>query len=66
MADFVSTVPMGRGSTPTDIANAACYLASDEAGFITGIDLTVGLLGRPEGLGVKSRAHHLYAFADTF
>ncbi|KAF4958978.1 hypothetical protein FSARC_10881 [Fusarium sarcochroum] len=36
---FVSTIPMGRPSTPSDIANACCYLASDEAGFITGVDL---------------------------
>lgn len=28
-------IPIGRISTPTDIANAACYLASDEANFLT-------------------------------
>ncbi|KAF2110854.1 oxidoreductase [Lophiotrema nucula] len=33
--------PMGRGCTPRDIANACCYLCSDEANFITGIDLPV-------------------------
>ncbi|KAM0554056.1 hypothetical protein ACHAPJ_007131 [Fusarium lateritium] len=38
---FVSTIPLGRPSTPSDIANACCYLASDEAGFITGVDLEV-------------------------
>ncbi|KAI3319885.1 3-oxoacyl-reductase [Xylariaceae sp. AK1471] len=38
---FESTVPLGRGSTPADIANACCYLASDEAAFITGINLEV-------------------------
>ncbi|WKT45247.1 Short-chain dehydrogenase/reductase SDR [Fusarium oxysporum f. sp. vasinfectum] len=38
---FVSTIPMGRPSTPSDIANACCYLASDEASFITGVDLEV-------------------------
>ncbi|KAJ3534139.1 hypothetical protein NM208_g1036 [Fusarium decemcellulare] len=38
---FVSTIPMGRPSTPNDVANACCYLASDEAGFITGVDLEV-------------------------
>lgn len=32
---------MGRPSTPSDIANACCYLASDEASFITGVDLEV-------------------------
>ncbi|TGJ78284.1 hypothetical protein E0Z10_g10481 [Xylaria hypoxylon] len=38
---FESTVPLGRGSTPSDIANACCYLASDEAAFITGVNLEV-------------------------
>ncbi|VUC24528.1 unnamed protein product [Clonostachys rosea] len=38
---FVSTIPLGRPSTPSDIANACCYLASDEAAFITGVDLEV-------------------------
>ncbi|KAI8948132.1 3-oxoacyl-reductase [Xylaria longipes] len=38
---FESTVPLGRGSTPADVANACCYLASDEASFITGINLEV-------------------------
>ena len=30
-----------RFSTPADIANAALYLASDEAAFITGVALEV-------------------------
>jgi NAD(P)-dependent dehydrogenase (short-subunit alcohol dehydrogenase family) len=38
---LVSTIPMGRPSTPADIANACCYLASDEAEFITGVNLEV-------------------------
>ena len=33
---FVSTVPLGRLSTPKDMANAALYLASDASDFITG------------------------------
>jgi NAD(P)-dependent dehydrogenase (short-subunit alcohol dehydrogenase family) len=40
-AAFVSTIPLGRGSTPKDVANACCYLASDEAEFVTGINLEV-------------------------
>lgn len=40
-AAFISTVPLGRGSTPKDIANAVTYLASDEAEFITGVNLEV-------------------------
>jgi NAD(P)-dependent dehydrogenase (short-subunit alcohol dehydrogenase family) len=38
---FMATVPMGRGSTPKDVANACCYLASDDASFITGIEIPV-------------------------
>ncbi len=40
-AKFVSTIPLGRLSTAQDIAAAALFLASDEAEFITGIDLPV-------------------------
>ena len=38
---FTSTIPLGRMSTPRDIANAVLYLASDEAGFITGVAMEV-------------------------
>lgn len=38
---FIDSVPLGRLSTPLDVANAALYLASDEAGFITGVCLEV-------------------------
>ena len=40
-ARFVATIPLGRLSTPRDIANAALYLASDEAEFVTGVVLEV-------------------------
>ena len=38
---FVSTVPMGRLSTPLDMANAALFFASDESAFITGVCMEV-------------------------
>ena len=38
---FIATIPLGRMSTPIDIANAALFLASPEAEFITGICLEV-------------------------
>ncbi|MDW6025109.1 SDR family oxidoreductase [Mesorhizobium sp. BAC0120] len=38
---FRASVPLGRLSTPLDIANAALWLASDEAEFITGVALEV-------------------------
>ncbi|CAK0587694.1 3-ketoacyl-ACP reductase [Burkholderia pseudomallei] len=40
-ARFVATIPLGRLSTPQDVANAALYLASDEAAFVTGACLEV-------------------------
>lgn len=40
-ARFVATIPLGRLSEAKDIANAALYLASDEAEFITGVILEV-------------------------
>lgn len=38
---FISTIPLGRFSTPDDVASAACFLCSDEATMITGVALEV-------------------------
>lgn len=38
---FLATIPLGRLSTPLDIARAAVFLASDDAEFITGVELPV-------------------------
>ena len=38
---FVSTIPMGRLSTPLDMANAALFFASDDSAFITGVCMEV-------------------------
>jgi len=40
-ARFVASVPLGRLSTPLDVARAALWLASDDAAFITGVALEV-------------------------
>jgi len=40
-ARFLASIPLGRFSTPEDIASAACFLCSDEAGMITGVALEV-------------------------
>ena len=38
---FEATIPLGRFSTPHDIAEAAAFLASDAAEFLTGVTLEV-------------------------
>jgi 3-oxoacyl-[acyl-carrier protein] reductase len=38
---FLNTIPLGRLTTPLDVANAAVFLASNEAEFVTGAVLQV-------------------------
>jgi 3-oxoacyl-[acyl-carrier protein] reductase len=40
-AKFLSTIPIGRFSTPADMGNAAAFLCADEASMITGVALNV-------------------------
>ncbi|MEG0973861.1 MAG: SDR family oxidoreductase [Comamonas sp.] len=40
-ARFVTTIPLGRMCDPMDVANAATYLASPQAQFLTGVELPV-------------------------
>lgn len=40
-ARFLATIPLGRMSTPSDIANACLWLAEDASSFITGVLLPV-------------------------
>lgn len=40
-ARFLSTIPLGRFSTPEDMGNAALFLCSDEASMVTGVALEV-------------------------
>ena len=40
-AQFRASIPLGRFSTALDVANAALYLASDEAAFISGVCIEV-------------------------
>lgn len=40
-AKFLATIPIGRFSTPEDLAAAALFLASDEAGMVTGVAMEV-------------------------
>ena len=40
-AKFLSTIPLGRFSTPEDMGNAACFLCSEEASMVTGVAMEV-------------------------
>lgn len=40
-AKFLASIPLGRFSTPADLASAALYLCSDEASMVTGVRLEV-------------------------
>jgi 3-oxoacyl-[acyl-carrier protein] reductase len=40
-ADWASAIPLGRLGAPADVAAAVCFLASDEAAYITGQVLAV-------------------------
>jgi NAD(P)-dependent dehydrogenase (short-subunit alcohol dehydrogenase family) len=46
MAAIARDIPMQKMGMPDDVANAILFLASDEAKYITGIELTIdgGLL----------------------
>jgi 3-oxoacyl-[acyl-carrier protein] reductase len=39
--EWASSIPLGRAGAPADVAAAVCFLASDEAGYITGQVLAV-------------------------
>jgi 3-oxoacyl-[acyl-carrier protein] reductase len=54
-AKFVASVPLGRLSLPQDVADAALFLASEEAAFLTGVVLEVDggrCVSTPHGLVV--------------
>jgi 3-oxoacyl-[acyl-carrier protein] reductase len=41
LSKFLATIPLGRFSTALDVANAALYLASEEAAFVSGVCIEV-------------------------
>jgi meso-butanediol dehydrogenase / (S,S)-butanediol dehydrogenase / diacetyl reductase len=41
MAEWVSTIPLGRAGTNDDVANLLLFLASDDAGYITGQTINI-------------------------
>ena len=52
--EYLKTIPLGRFAQPVDIANAALFLASDEAAYVTGQTIVIDggqTLGIPGDLG---------------
>jgi NAD(P)-dependent dehydrogenase (short-subunit alcohol dehydrogenase family) len=41
MKKFLFNVPLGRLTDPSDVANIAAFLASDEGAFVSGVNLEV-------------------------
>lgn len=57
--EYLKTIPLGRFGQPEDIANAAVFLASDDASYITGQTLVIDggqTLGIPGDLGEAAEA----------
>ena len=48
MHNFIGLVPLGRPATPEEIAGVVAFLASDDAGFVTGVTIPIdgGLTAR--------------------
>src|SRR3712207_9134551 len=55
----VQATPMGRRGTPEEVANVFCFLASDEASYVTGALYTVdgGITVAKGPVGAKASSH---------
>jgi hypothetical protein len=56
---IVQATPMGRRGTPEEVANVFCFLASDEASYVTGALYTVdgGITISKGPVGSKASSH---------
>jgi NAD(P)-dependent dehydrogenase (short-subunit alcohol dehydrogenase family) len=41
MSNFIGLIPLGRPAQPAEIAGVVAFLASDDAGYVTGVTIPV-------------------------
>ncbi|WP_370644807.1 SDR family oxidoreductase [Microvirga sp. ACRRW] len=56
---MIEATPMGRRGTPEEVANVFCFLASDEASYVTGALYAVdgGVMTAKGGVGSMASSH---------
>ena len=41
MGNFIASIPLGRAAQPAEIAGVVAFLASDDAGMVTGVTIPI-------------------------
>lgn len=56
---MTSRVPMQRGGKPLEVARVVCFLASDEASYVTGTDFLGECRHLIDYSDCQQRVHHI-------